>query len=161
MFDSFGYSIDSTHSGVQTAIRMFGQGLMCTAHAQYIHNCSSALAMSISMWTKRRTSAVWEFFELTEVVDDAEKKHKKAICKLCEGAILAYAGGMSNLFNHLEAKHPVAHTKVVPRECSTQKQSTLGTFATHLITATIFYIPYFFDQTLQVLLFHKQYSDDC
>ena len=59
-----------------------------------------------------------------------EKKHKKAICKLCEGVTLAYAGGTSNLFNHLEAKHPVAHTKSVPRECSTQKQTTLGTFAT-------------------------------
>ena len=109
---------------------MFGQGLMCTAHAQYIHNCSSALAMSISMSTKRRTSAVWEFFELTEVVDDAGKKHKKAICKLCEGVTLAYAGGKSNLFNHLEAKHPVAYMKAVPKECSTQKQTTLGTFAT-------------------------------
>ena len=44
--------------------------------------------------------------------------------------ILAYAGGTSNLFNDLEAKHPVTHTKVVPRECSTQKQTTLGMFAT-------------------------------
>ena len=37
-----------------------------------------------------------------------EKKHRKAICKLCEGVTLAHAGGTSNLFNHLEAKHPVA-----------------------------------------------------
>ena len=101
---------------------MFGQGLTCTAHAQYIHNCSSALAMSIPMSTKRRTSAVWGFFELTEVVDNAGIKHKKAICKLCEGMTLAYAGGTSNLFNHLEAKHPVANTKTVPRECSTQSK---------------------------------------
>ena len=86
--------------------------------------------MSISMSTKRCTSAVWEFFELMEVADDAGKKHKKAICKFCEGVTLAYAGGTSNLFNHLEAKHPVAHTKAVPRECPTQKQTTLGTFAT-------------------------------
>ena len=58
---------------------MFGQGLTCTAHAhaQYIHNCSSVLAMSISMLTKRRTSAVWEFFELTEVVADAGKNTRK------------------------------------------------------------------------------------
>ena len=54
---------------------------MCTGHAQYIHNCLSVLAISmlismlISMSTKRRTSAVWEFFELTEVVDDAGKKN--------------------------------------------------------------------------------------
>ena len=60
------------------------------------------------------------------------EKHKKAICKLCEGVTLAYAGGTSNLFidNHLEAKHPVAYTKAVPKECSTQKQTTLETFAT-------------------------------
>ena len=55
-----------------------------------------------------------------------EKKHRKAIYKLCEGVTLAYAGGMSNLLNHLEAKHPVTHTKAVPRECSKQKQTTLG-----------------------------------
>ena len=109
---------------------MFGQGFTCTTHAQCIHNCSSALAMSISMLTKRHTSAVWEFFELTEVVDDAGKKHKKVICKLYEGVTLAYAGGTRYLFNHLEAKHPVAYTKAVPKECSTQKQTTLGTFAT-------------------------------
>ena len=82
---------------------MFGQDLTCTAHAQYIHNCSSALALAmlISMSTKRHTSAVWEFFELMEVVDDAGKKRKKAIFKLCEGVTLAHAGGTSNLFNHL------------------------------------------------------------
>ena len=38
--------------------------------------------------------------------------------------------GMSNLFNHLEAKHPVTHTKAVPRECPMQKQTTLGMFTT-------------------------------
>ena len=43
---------------------------------------------------------------------------------------LEYAGGTSNLFNHLEAKHPIAHMKAVPRVCSMQKQTTLGTFAT-------------------------------
>ena len=53
---------------------MFGQGLTCTAHAQYIHNCSSALAMSISMLTKRCPR---EFFELTKVVDDAGKNTRK------------------------------------------------------------------------------------
>ena len=96
---------------------MFGQGLTCTAHA---------LAMLILMLTKRRTSAVWEFFELMEGVDDAGK-HKKAICKLCEGVtLIAYAGGTTYLFNHLEAKHPVVHTKAVAKECSTQKQATLG-----------------------------------
>ena len=52
------------------------------------------------------------------------------ICKLCEGVTLAYAGRTSNLFNDLEAKHSVTHTKVVPKECSTQKQTTLGTFTT-------------------------------
>ena len=34
------------------------------------------------------------------------------------------------MFNHVEGKHPVARMKTVPRECSTQKQTTLKTFAT-------------------------------
>ena len=49
---------------------------------------------------------------------------------MCEGVTLAYAGETSNLFNHLEAKHPITYTKEFPKECSTQKQTTLGTFAT-------------------------------
>ena len=59
-----------------------------------------------------------------------KKKHQKRICKLCERVTLAYAGGTSNLFNHLEAKHPVAYTKAFLKECSMQKQTTLGTFST-------------------------------
>ena len=43
MFDSFGYSIESTLSGVQTTIQMFGQGLTCIAHVQYIHNSREGL----------------------------------------------------------------------------------------------------------------------
>ena len=58
------------------------------------------------------------------------KKHQKAIYKLCEGVTLAYVGGTSNLFNHLKAKHHVAYMNAVPKECSTQKQTTLGMFAT-------------------------------
>ena len=125
MFDLFGYSIDSTLSKVQAAIRMFGQGLTCTAHAQYIHNCSSALAMpismSISMSTKRRTSTVWEIFELAEMVDDAGRKQ--------------YASCVSEYMQEEQpicstTSKPSTHTKAVTRECSTQKQTTLGTFAT-------------------------------
>ena len=59
-----------------------------------------------------------------------EKKHKKAICKLCERVTLAYAGGTNNLFNQLEAKHLVAYTKAISKECSMQKKTTLGMFAT-------------------------------
>ena len=75
------------------------------------------------MSTKRRTSAVWEFFELTEVVDDAGKKTQEKRYASSEGATLAHAGGTSNLFNYLE----VIRIKAVPRECSSQKQTTLGT----------------------------------
>ena len=56
-------------------------------------------------------------------------KHQKVICQFCEGVTLIYAEGMSNLFNHLKTKHPIARTKTFPKECSTQKQTTLGTFA--------------------------------
>ena len=55
--------------------------------------------------SRKRTSKVWEFFELKEVVEKG-KKIKKAICKLCDDVSLAYAGGTTNLRNHLEAKHP-------------------------------------------------------
>jgi len=55
-----------------------------TAHAQFV---SEIRRMS----TRKRTSPVWEFFELTEVAIN-EKKFKKAICKLCEGVSLAYGG---------------------------------------------------------------------
>ena len=54
---------------------------------------------------KKRTSRVWDFFELNDIVENG-KKIKKASCKLCNGVHLAYAGGTTNLHNHLEAKHP-------------------------------------------------------
>ena len=58
-----------------------------------------------------------------------EKNTRKRYAS-CEGVTLAYAGGTSNLFNYLKAKHPITYTKAVLKECSTQKQTTLGTFAT-------------------------------
>ena len=89
--------------------------------------CTSDVVIDVDKETYQCSLGV---FELTEVVDDAGKKHKNVICKLCEGVISAYAGGTSKLFNYLKAKHPVTHTKAVLRECSTQKQTTLGMFAT-------------------------------
>ena len=53
---------------------------------------------------RKRTSTVWQFFELKDVMEDG-KKIKKALCKLCDGVNLAYSGGTSNLHNHLEVKH--------------------------------------------------------
>lgn len=55
--------------------------------------------------TRKRTSKVWDFFELTDTVEKG-KKIRKAACKLCDGVYLAYSGGTSNLHSHLEAKHP-------------------------------------------------------
>ena len=78
--------------------------------------------------SRKRTSPVWEFFELMEVDVDG-KKTKKAICKLCDGLKLAYGGGTTNLLNHLEAKYPVSYKNAVPVEASVQKkQTTLGVF---------------------------------
>ena len=80
------------------------------------------------MSTRKRTSPMWEFFELREVAIDG-KKLKKAVCKLCDGVSLAYGGGTSNLLNHHEAKHPVAYKKAVPGDsCTTRKQATLSAF---------------------------------
>jgi len=56
---------------------------------------------------RKRTSKVWDFFELTDTVEKG-KKIRKATCKLCDGVYLTYSGRTSNLHSHLEAnlKHP-------------------------------------------------------
>ena len=80
------------------------------------------------MSTRKRTSLMWEFFELREVAIKGEKL-KKADCKLCDGVNLAYGGGTSNLLHHLEVKHPVSYKKAFPGDsCTTSKQATLSAF---------------------------------
>lgn len=77
------------------------------------------------MAKRKRTSVVWEFFELM----DERKKVKKAVCKLCDGLRLVYAGGTTNLLSHLETQHSVDYKKTVPSETSTKKkQATLTSF---------------------------------
>lgn len=49
----------------------------------------------------KRTSVVWEFFELM----DERKKVKKAVCKLCDGLRLVYAGGTTKFLAIL--KHSI------------------------------------------------------
>lgn len=57
------------------------------------------------------------------------KKVKKAVCKLCDGLTLAYAGVTSNLLNHLEAKYPIDYEKTGSGEsCVIKKQFTLSSF---------------------------------
>ena len=98
IFDLFEYLHKYLVSGCQNDIRIRPYD---TAHAQFVGEIRR-------MSTRKRTSPVWEFFELMEVAIN-EKKFKAAICKLCEGVSLAYGGGASNLLNHLEAKDPVAY----------------------------------------------------
>ena len=69
------------------------------------------------------------FFELMKVVDDAGKKTQESDMQVVRENDISISRRTNNLFNHLEAKHPIAHTKAVPREYSTQKQTTLGVFA--------------------------------
>ena len=76
------------------------------------------------MATRKHTSPVWDYFELTE----GNVNGKKVICKLCDGLKLAYGGGTSNLMNHLEAKHRVEYNKTVPSETEKKKQATLFAF---------------------------------
>ena len=52
----------------------------------------------------KHTSKVWDFFELNNILENG-KKIRKTSCKLCDGLLLAYSGGTSNLHNHLKAKH--------------------------------------------------------
>ena len=68
------------------------------------------------MAAKKRTSAVWQFFNEPVMVVEKGKEVKKIPCKLCDKR-LADGGGTSNLMNHLEAKHPVEHEQLTGRRC--------------------------------------------
>ena len=81
------------------------------------------------MAKRKRTSRVWEFYELAEVTDEEGRKTKKAICSLCDGLQLTYTGGTTNLLNHLESKHPIAHkTAAGDSDSGTKKQATMFSF---------------------------------
>ena len=45
------------------------------------------------MATRKLTSPVWDYFELSEEIVNGKKKTKKVICKLCDGLKLVYGGG--------------------------------------------------------------------
>ena len=69
-------------------------------------------------------SRVWNYFELIEVVEKG-KKIRMAACKLCNGVNLAYAGGTTNLHNHLKSKHLSSLAECSGKEAG-KKQLTLG-----------------------------------
>ena len=99
----------------------------CTVHSQ-LFICTSNVDIDVD---KETYQCSLEFFELTEVVDDAGKKRKKAIYKLCEGVTLAYAWGTSNLFNHLGAKHlSLIQRQFWENALRRSKLHTSGMFAT-------------------------------
>ena len=79
IFGLFGYPHKNLVSGCQNDIRIRPRD---TVHVQFVSEIGR-------MSTRKCTSPVWEFFELTEVAIN-EKKFKAAICKLCEGVSLAY-----------------------------------------------------------------------
>ena len=66
------------------------------------------------MATRKRSSAVWEFFDepvvATELRKDG-KEIKKIRCKLCD-LKLVDGGGTSNLSSHLQAKHPEQYRRI-------------------------------------------------
>ena len=64
--------------------------------------------------SRKRKSAVWEFFDEPIEEEDNEKtsKNKKIPCKMCD-VQLADGGGTSNLMNHLQAKHPQEYKRLV------------------------------------------------
>ena len=75
---------------------------------------------------RKRTSIVWEYFQLTEVAEKDGKMMKKAVCTLCDGQ-LVYTGGTTNLLNHLETKHPVTYKAATGEASGTKsKQKTLS-----------------------------------
>ena len=68
---------------------------------------------------RKRTSKVWDYFELIEVVEKGKK--------LCDGVNLAYAGGTTNLHNHLESKHPSSVVESSGKEAA-KKQLMLSDY---------------------------------
>ena len=77
------------------------------------------------MATRKRASAVWEYFEEPVVIAEREKdgkQVKKVLCKLCD-QVLADGGGTTNLTNHLQAKHPEQYKQLT--DSSSSKQTTL------------------------------------
>ena len=67
--------------------------------------------------SRKRKSGVWEFFDKPEEKEsnDASKKtskNRKIPCKLCD-LQLADGGGISNLMNHFQAKHPQEYRRLV------------------------------------------------
>ena len=68
---------------------------------------------------------MWELYQLAEVTDEEGKNIKKAICSLCDGLQLTYTGGMTNLLNHLESEHSIAHkTATGDSDSGTKKRAT-------------------------------------
>ena len=63
------------------------------------------IACCCVMAERKRTSTVWDYFELVEVTNAEGMKVKKVVCSLCNGLQLTYSGGMTNLFKHLQFKH--------------------------------------------------------
>jgi len=77
---------------------------------------------------RKRTSPVWEFFELPTVMKVNGKDIKRVQCLLCTQQ-LADGGGTSNLMSHLQAKHLEEYKRCTndsSKSCKTQ--STLHSF---------------------------------
>ena len=77
---------------------------------------------------RKRTSAVWEYFEEPMIIAERGKDGKpvkKVPCKLCD-QLLADGGGTTNLTSHLQAKHPEQYKRLTDStDSSSSKQTTL------------------------------------
>ena len=79
------------------------------------------------MATRKRSSAVWEFFDESVVATELRKdgkEIKKIRCRLCDLKLLD-GGGTSNLSSHLQAKHPEQYRRISGGSTSSQRQTTL------------------------------------
>ena len=77
----------------------------CYSHVHIIDMCDYR-----NMVTRKRTSLVWNYFELS--VEDSEKKGKKFVkCKIYDSKLVD-GGGTGNLFSHLESKHLDEYNKL-------------------------------------------------
>ena len=81
------------------------------------------------MAKRKRSSPIWEYFELTDVLKDGEMI-KTASCTLCDDVQLAYTGGTTNLFNYLRFKHIDEYKTVTGEDSSSshKRQTNIVSF---------------------------------
>ena len=72
------------------------------------------------------TSKVWRYFELAVEEKGKPKSSDLPVCRICFSEVFAKRRNTSNLYTHLQKKHPEKHLDVKPTTSSSTAGSTTG-----------------------------------